>query len=77
MIESAPAWFKDAPCTGKDKLFFSSHPRERKEAVSICNLECENTKKCLSFALESELILGVWGGKTGPEIARELDKINA
>tara|TARA_B100000902_G_scaffold154129_3_gene150634 strand:- start:17178 stop:17411 length:234 start_codon:yes stop_codon:yes gene_type:complete len=76
MSAHAPEWFKEAPCAGQDRLFFSSHPSDRKEAVKICTTDCENTENCLKFALESELILGVWGGKTGPEISRELAKVN-
>jgi hypothetical protein len=77
MSANAPKWFKEAPCAGQDRLFFSSHPKDRKEAVEICQLKCDHKTECLRFALESELVLGVWGGKTGPEISRELDKINA
>jgi len=73
---AAPAWFKDAPCLGKDRLFFSSHPADRKKAVETCKLECPNIAECLAFAIESELILGVWGGKTGPEISREIAKVS-
>ncbi len=76
MIESSPEWFKDAPCIGQDRLFFSSHPRDRKEAKLICQTKCENMLECRQFALEGELVLGVWGGRTGPELARELEKVN-
>ncbi len=77
MIENTPTWFKDSPCVGQDRLFFSSHPKDRKEAVSICNTKCVNTFDCRQFAIEGELELGVWGGLTGPQLAREIDKLNA
>ena len=77
MIQNAPAWFKDSPCVGKDRLFFSSHPKDRKEAISICNTQCKNMFECRKFAVEGELMLGVWGGMTGPQLAREIDKPDA
>tara|TARA_B100001094_G_C18187934_1_gene805137 strand:- start:2601 stop:2834 length:234 start_codon:yes stop_codon:yes gene_type:complete len=76
MIDSTPLWFKDAPCIGQDRLFFSSHPKDRKEAKLICKNACENINECKQFALEAELTLGVWGGLTGPELARELEVVH-
>lgn len=69
---SCPDWFEDAPCVGKDRLFFSAHPSNRRMAVAICNDECPNTEKCLEYAVSNNLSIGVWGGKTGPELIRIL-----
>jgi hypothetical protein len=68
-----PEWFATAPCEGNDRVFFSSHPSKRKLAISMCEEVCDHTHKCLNYALDNNMTLGVWGGKTGPELARLLD----
>jgi hypothetical protein len=72
-----PPWYKDAPCAGKDRLFFSAKPASRKLASSICSSECPNTSECLEFAVRNNLTIGVWGGKTGPELSRLVDSVDA
>lgn len=67
---NAPGWFKTAPCVGKNQLFFSANPSKRKMAASICKAECEHSAECLNFALEQNITIGVWGGRTGPDLAR-------
>lgn len=66
----SPSWFKDSPCSGQDRLFFSSKPSNRRLAVKVCNSECSNRSECLKFAVSEGITIGVWGGKTGPELAR-------
>lgn len=68
-----PDWFATAPCGGNDRVFFSSHPSKRKVAVSVCEDVCMHTEKCLRYALDNNMTLGVWGGKTGPELSRILE----
>lgn len=65
-----PEWFASSPCVGQDRLFFSSHPADRKTATSICMSDCPNVDKCLEYAVKSQMTIGVWGGKTGPELSR-------
>jgi hypothetical protein len=36
----------------------------------VCNSECSNRSECLKFAVSEGITIGVWGGKTGPELAR-------
>jgi len=67
---NSPKWFSDAPCRGKDRLYFSSRPSRRKVAANICRTECPHTEACLKFAMDNDLHVGVWGGKTGPELSR-------
>ncbi len=67
---NAPYWFDEAPCVGEDELFFSAHPSKRRMAVAMCENVCEHTEECLKFALENEQTVGVWGGKTGPDLVR-------
>lgn len=67
---NSPSWFRSAPCLGKDRLYFSTKPAQRKLAANTCRTECIYVDKCLQFALDNELHIGVWGGKTGPELAR-------
>lgn len=66
---SCPSWFKDAPCSGMDSTFFSSRRSSRNRAVSVCN-KCPNRKECLDHAISNNITIGVWGGKTGPELSR-------
>jgi WhiB family redox-sensing transcriptional regulator len=61
-------WRFEAVCAGVDsELFFVDTERgaERraavKEAQSVC-AKCPVTVQCLSFAIESGLGYGVWGG---------------
>lgn len=70
---NTPEWFAKAPCIGEDRLFFSAHPSKRRMAVAKCTEECDNTEKCLQFALDNKMTQGVWGGKTGPELSRLLE----
>jgi len=66
----SPYWFKNSPCSGQDRLFFSSKSSNRRLAVKVCNSECDNRPECLKFAVSEGITIGVWGGKTGPELAR-------
>ena len=70
---TVPEWFGSAPCVGEDDLFFSSHPSKRRMAVAICENECEFKSECLDFAVSSKMSVGVWGGKTGPDLVRILE----
>lgn len=70
-----PDWFATSACVGNDRLFFSSHPADRRAAKNICLNECPNVDRCLSFAVENKITLGVWGGKTGPELSREVEAV--
>lgn len=69
----APEWFKDTPCVGEDRLFFSARPSQRREAISMCEKMCNHREECLRFALENKLTIGVWGGHAGPDLARLLE----
>ena len=65
-----PSWFEDAPCSGQNELFFSSHPSDRKKACRLCVDFCPSVNDCLQFAVSENLKIGVWGGKTGPQLER-------
>ena len=65
-----PSWHGTAPCRGRDDIFFSSHPSDRKVAKNICLSKCSAVQSCRSFALDNDISIGVWGGLTGPELAR-------
>ena len=66
---SSPEWFESAPCRGNDRTFFSSKPSQRKSAVIVCD-GCAASVQCLDFAVTNKITIGVWGGKTGPELDR-------
>ncbi len=72
---SAPSWFQSTPCIGEDQLFFSAHPSKRRMAVAICNNICQHKEECLKFALDNRQTLGVWGGKTGPDLIRLAEEL--
>lgn len=65
-----PEWHKTAPCSGNDRLFFSSNPTDRRNAKSICNSMCNRKQDCLNYAISNNITIGVWGGLTGPELHR-------
>jgi len=65
-----PNWYNETPCKGQDRLFFSSETSDRNIAKQICATECPYAEQCLIMAVENKLTIGVWGGKTGPEIDR-------
>lgn len=71
------AWFETAPCRGDNKVFFSAHPSKRKTAIEICNNVCQHRAECLQFAIDNKMSIGVWGGKTGPELSRLLDGVES
>lgn len=51
--------------------FFEDRPVHRKLAQSFCE-GCPVQKKCLKYALETEQLYGVWGGRDESEIRRDL-----
>ncbi len=51
--------------------FFADRPVDRKPAQSFCE-GCPVQKTCLKYALESEQLYGVWGGRDEAEIRRDL-----
>lgn len=73
LVINCPTWYKAAPCSGHDRVFFSTHPTDRKEAKNICLRECPNIKECRNYAVENNITIGVWGGLTGPELSRLAD----
>ena len=42
-------------------FFFPSNVADYKKAVSFCN-KCPVKQECLNYALENEIVYGVWGG---------------
>lgn len=59
----------------KIELFFSENPLEKAEAKQLCFM-CPVRKDCIKWALESNTIWGIWGGKDEQEIRRTLS-VNA
>jgi hypothetical protein len=59
----------------KMELFFSENPLEKAEAKQLC-FACPVRKDCVKWALESNTIWGIWGGKDEQEIRRTLS-VNA
>ena len=65
-------WRKRSKCKDEDiELFFSSSWRDWRKARDICE-ECPVRKLCMTDALNTESIWGVWGGRDQLEIRRAL-----
>jgi len=60
-------WRAEANCSGFDPdLWFAPGALEHKEAKRICRA-CPVRRECLSYALETPVDHGVWGGMTERE----------
>jgi WhiB family transcriptional regulator, redox-sensing transcriptional regulator len=63
-------WRAAASCASCDPdLFFSVGARESKQAKKICG-ECPVRMECLSYAMDSPIDHGTWGGMTERERRR-------
>jgi WhiB family transcriptional regulator, redox-sensing transcriptional regulator len=61
------AWEMDARCNEYDpEIFFDPRVRFERKAKSICG-RCEVRADCLSYALQTRVEFGVWGGLNGKE----------
>lgn len=71
IVSDDAAWMKDARCSGaKTDLWFPELGQSTVHAIRVCQ-ECPVKRECLNYALENEILHGVWGGKS----ARERSKI--
>lgn len=51
--------------------FFAESVNDRRQAMEFCE-GCPVQKRCLKFALETQELWGVWGGRDESEIRRDL-----
>jgi len=74
-IETRPLWIDRAACRGDTAHLFFAPPvleasdvraKREKVAKSIC-ARCPVTFECLSYALQVNEMLGIWGGLTEVE----------
>ena len=76
------SWIEDGKCYDLPKSnlpedqevyesFFEDRPVDRKLAQAFCE-GCPVQKKCLKYALETNQLYGVWGGRDESEIRRDL-----
>ena len=64
---SAQAWMKDALCIEHmDVEFFPVRGQSSRPAKAVCS-NCQVRFECLAYALEHEIVQGVWGGLNGRE----------
>lgn len=80
MIEGPLAWQRDAECAKPENKhlqdnFFSSESAEKNAAKNLC-FTCPVRKDCIKYALETNTIDGIWGGRSEGEIRRTLS-VNA
>jgi WhiB family redox-sensing transcriptional regulator len=75
MIEGATNWRSHGACVSADPdLFFpvssgGASRRQEERAKAVCS-RCAVQAECLSFAVESRQVHGVWGGLGEEELAR-------
>jgi WhiB family transcriptional regulator, redox-sensing transcriptional regulator len=64
-------WKDDAACRGVEgDLFFPGENNHyNPKAFAICKT-CPVRERCLMFAINNEIIYGIWGGMTPPERQR-------
>lgn len=64
-------WLEDSACktavASEADWYGDPMSRQQKLAISICNGICPVAKECLSYALRSDEIYGVWGGLTSKQ----------
>lgn len=66
-------WEYKAECAKhSDKDWFSTDQYEKYAARAVCENACPVRRECISTALESKLIHGIWGGVDDYEIRRAL-----
>lgn len=80
MSDGPLAWQTDAECAKPENLhlqenFFSTDPGEKNVAKNLC-FTCPVRKECIKYALETNTIDGIWGGRSEGEIRRTLS-VNA
>lgn len=62
-------WQDEAKCKGMSpELFFPEGSKGIAEAKRVCSL-CPVNSKCLDYALDNEIMFGIWGGKSARERA--------
>lgn len=67
-----PSWRDDAACADTELNFFSDKTQEKYDARAVCISKCPVRWECLSYALETKEIWGIWGGVDEYEIRRAL-----
>lgn len=61
------SWEERARCNDFDpELFFTAQARTERRAKSVC-ARCPVAEQCLTFALDTHMEFGIWGGTNGKE----------
>lgn len=69
LLPTRPEWMLSAPCSTVDPDMWFDHTQVVL-AKRICNTTCQFRAACLSYAVRSGELHGVWGGLSAPERAR-------
>jgi hypothetical protein len=69
-------WQSNAECAKKENrdkanMFFSEDAKDKSVAKGICG-SCPVRQQCIKWALENNVIWGIWGGKDEQQIRRTL-----
>lgn len=68
-IQPPGMWTENAACAYVDPEiinFFPENPNDASIAKAIC-IDCKVQKQCLGYALENDIVHGIWGGMTKDE----------
>lgn len=66
----APEWHDEARCNGLDAdMFFPERGEATEEAKRVC-FECPVKLECLTYALDKNIKVGTWGGRSERERRR-------
>lgn len=67
LLNTDSDWIQHAHCRNEQidpKLFFPERYEKHPGAAVLCG-PCEVKAECLNYALENNLWVGIWGGKSG------------
>lgn len=70
-IPTTEAWRDDAACHSMPRSWWFPDKDSYAQARPIC-MSCPVREKCLAFALENQILHGMWGGTTERERRRML-----
>ena len=71
LADKGQDWKDDAACNGMscDMFFPGENNHYDPRAVTICR-GCPVRERCLQFAMNNDIIYGIWGGLTPPQRQR-------
>lgn len=73
-LPTPPAWMQEASCAqigvGMADLWFPGKGGHAVEARSVCT-RCPVVEQCRQYAIDNNLVFGIWGGMTRDDLRDE------